>query len=133
MKIEVREAPGKGRGVFAKSRIKAGEIIEVCPVIILSEEEYDTISEISLGHYVFCFPGEKQKTKDVNKWKRACVALGWGSLYNHSFTPNSEWELDPQKRTLTYIALRDIRKGEEILHHYYWPDWMYKKDGIPIT
>lgn len=133
MKIEIREAPGKGRGVFAKSRIKAREVIEVCPAIPLTEKEHNRwICKTVLESYVFSFPVKGQRTLDVNRWKGSCVVLGWGSIYNHSFNPNSEWVADAKTQTFTFTALKPIKPGEEITHNYYWPDEMYKKVGIPL-
>ncbi len=36
LKIEIKESPNKGLGVFAKEKILKGEIIEVCPLIKLN-------------------------------------------------------------------------------------------------
>ena len=52
------------------------------------------------------------------------VVLGLGMVYNHSFSPNAEWEIyEKDGRFVRFFALRDIKKGEEIFHDYgeeYW-------------
>ncbi len=41
--VTVKDAPGKGRGVFARKNLKKGEVIETCPVIVLPAEEIDAL------------------------------------------------------------------------------------------
>jgi SET domain-containing protein len=102
--IEVKRIKGKGRGVFARRRIRKGEIIERVPVIVLPAEE--VVGGTTLASYAF-------------KWGRgqAALALGYGSLYNHSYRPNARyWDVGP--RTKEFTALRDIEPGEEITVNY---------------
>jgi SET domain-containing protein len=105
--IEVRQVRGKGRGVFARRPIEDGEIIERVPVIVLPAEHVgDDPNHNPLVGYVFA-------------WGRGTVALalGYGSLYNHSFEPNARYE-DVGVRTKRFVAIRDIRAGEEITVNY---------------
>src|SRR4051794_2666299 len=77
--IEVKRTRGKGRGVFASSPIRKGELIERVPVLVLTiDEYYDGICTTTLAHYCF-------------NWREGTVALalGYGSLYNHSYRPNA--------------------------------------------
>jgi uncharacterized protein len=102
--IEVKRIKGKGRGVFARRLILKGEVIERVPVIVLPAEE--VVSGTTLANYAF-------------KWGRgqAALALGYGSLYNHSDRPNARyWDVGPQTKEFT--ALRDIEPGEEITVNY---------------
>src|SRR5436305_320986 len=72
--IEVKRVKGKGRGVFARRPIREGEVIERVPVIVLPVGEIRTPDGwTTLGDYCFL-------------WDRGtvAVALGYGSLYNHS-------------------------------------------------
>jgi hypothetical protein len=41
--ITIGNSEGRGRGVFAARRFEAGETIEVCPVIALSETDARTL------------------------------------------------------------------------------------------
>lgn len=97
----------KGRGVVAKKRIKAGEIVEKVPTIEIDWDEVDLISHTILADYVY----------DSGDG-RSVVALGYGSLYNHSTEPNADYVVGPG--VIFYKALRDIKKGEEILIDYGW-------------
>jgi len=55
----------------------------------------------------------------VFDWGKGTVALalGYGSLYNHSYAPNARYD-DEGQRTKIFTALRDIEAGEEITVNY---------------
>ena len=100
--IEVRRIRSKGRGVFARQPIPAETVIERVPMLIFSGTEL----EAELADYAFEWaPG------------KVGLAMGYGSIYNHSFAPNAYYTDDgPQIKS--YIALRDIEAGEEITINY---------------
>lgn len=105
--IELRSVPGKGRGVFATQDISEGDEIERVPVLVMPANDalHDDISDL-LSHYVF-------------EWEEGTVglALGFGSMYNHSYTANARYD-DVGKQTKLYTAVRDIAAGEEITINY---------------
>ena len=104
--ICVREVKGKGRGVFAKAAIKKGTVIERVPVLLMPIEDLaGGLENATLNRYFYIW----------NK-KHIAVSLGYGSLYNHSYEPNARYVHGT--RTLSYRALRDITKGEEITINY---------------
>ena len=109
MSITVRHIPGKGRGVVAERRIHAGETIERPPVLVIPREEVGRIRETRLAHYYF------EWGEDCNE---AAIALGYGSLYNHSYTPNARYEFRESEERLEFLALREIEAGEEITINY---------------
>ncbi len=49
--------------------------------------------------------------------KTVALALGYGSLYNHSYKPNARYEDDGQQ-TKVYIAIKAISAGEEVTINY---------------
>jgi SET domain-containing protein len=54
---------------------------------------------------------------------KAAVALGNGSLLNHSDKANSDFEFDYKKKMLLIRAIRSISPGEEVTINYrYNPD-----------
>ncbi|OWY22254.1 SET domain-containing protein [Sphingobacteriales bacterium UPWRP_1] len=107
--IYVNISPGKGRGVFAAHPLKAGEIIEICPVLVLPPNNRPQIDNTKLYDYYFLW-GEDQS--------EIAIALGYGSLYNHSYQPNAEYEADYDSNTLTFICYKDIDADEEITVNY---------------
>lgn len=101
--IEVRTTKDKGRGVFARDLIRKGTEFERVPVLVVT---WDEIDNSELADYVYTWT----KTK-------AAVALGYGSLYNHSYKPNARYD-DVGRQTKVFTALRDIQPGEEITINY---------------
>lgn len=99
----------KGRGVFTAKKIAAGTVIEVSPVIDLTIKERKQIEGTKLYHYIFEWGTSR---------RQACVALGYVSMYNHSFEPNCEYEQDYEARTMTVKTIRDVTKGEELMFSY---------------
>lgn len=101
--LKVKKIKGKGRGVFAKKFIPKGTLLEKVPMLVMDKEDvYGTMIE----DYVF-------------EWskKTVALALGFGSLYNHSYSANARYD-DLGKRSKSYFAVRDIKKGEEITINY---------------
>jgi uncharacterized protein len=107
--VIVAPSPGRGRGVFARRRFEPNEIIEICPMIALAEGDVDKLNETGLYDYYFGWG------KDG---KQAAIALGYGSLYNHSFTPNAAHHKNAANDTMSIVAVRQIAAGEEILICY---------------
>jgi uncharacterized protein len=107
--VVVASSPGRGRGVFARRPFARNEVIELCPVIALSERDAERLNETGLYDYYFGWG------KDG---KQAAIALGFGSLYNHSFTPNAEHRKDIAGNTMSIVAVREIAAGEEIFIRY---------------
>lgn len=107
--VAVGQSPGRGRGVFATRRFTPGETIEVCPAIPLSEADARRLDATGLYDYYFGW-GEDGK--------HAAIVFGYGSLYNHSITPNAEHRKNFAEATLTVVAVRPIAPGEEIFIRY---------------
>jgi uncharacterized protein len=107
--ITVGPSPGKGRGVFASRAIRAGEIIEEAPVIVLPGAEIEHIERTVLQDYYFLWGADEED---------AAILLGVCSLCNHSYEPNAVFELRPESQTIRFVARRDIAAGEEITTNY---------------
>ena len=107
MGIEVRQVKGKGRGVFASRPIRDGDEIERVPVIVIPIEDIKN-SEGWVGLAGYCFHWSEG---------RVALALGYGSLYNHSYRPNARYD-DHGRMTKVFRAIRDIAAGEEITVNY---------------
>jgi SET domain-containing protein len=107
--IALATFPGKGRGVVAQHRLTAGETIERPPVIVIPREEVALIRETRLASYYYEWGDD---------CRQGAIALGFGSLYNHSYEPNARFEFREDEDCLEFIALRDIEPGEEITINY---------------
>ena len=107
--LTIGTSPKRGRGVFAAKNIKKGTVIEISPVIVLTEKERKTIEGTLLFHYVFEWGTDK---------KKAALALGYVSLYNHSYDSNCEYEMEYGKKRMTIKTVKNIKKGEELFINY---------------
>ena len=105
-KIYISESKIKnaGLGVFASKDIGKREIIETVPIIEVSDS--DISYAYQLVDYVFRF-GEEP-----------AVALGYGSIYNHSYEPNATYKKILKNKVITFVAIKSIKKGEEITINY---------------
>ena len=104
--IVMRNTAKYGRGIFADRYIKKGELIEEALVIIIPKQEWKQMRKSVLLNYVF-------------RWgKDKAIALGYGSLFNHSFTPNAKYITNIKNQTIDFYARQDIQKEEEILVNY---------------
>jgi SET domain-containing protein len=123
----VASTPEMGRGVFTSENIEAGTIVEVAPVIVMSREERELLDQTLLHDYIFEWPGEKGE---------CCVALGYVSIYNHSYKSNCEYEMparlshsggparlshsggDFENKNISIKAVHFIKAGEELFINY---------------
>ena len=106
--FEVKECK-YGRGIFATRNISKGELIHVAPVIISPSNEYKNLKKTIFVEYVFWW-GENLE--------ECALALGYGSLFNHSYTPNALYKLNLTQKTIDFYAHTDIKEGEEIMINY---------------
>ena len=115
MKTTILTVPLKGRGVFAKTPIPKKSLIEVCHLLIMKINEVPD----ALEGYVF----------EYDK-KHSALALGNGSLYNHSDQSNAWVEMEDKTRLLYIYAKRVIRPGEEVTIDYSYSTANRLKFGI---
>lgn len=105
----VAESELGGRGVFAEEELAPGDLIEICPAIVLDQSDLGLIHQSGLHDYYFLW-GEDQKS--------CAIALGYGSLYNHSYEPNARYLIDYEQNTIDFYCVEKIQPGEEITVNY---------------
>ena len=140
-KLEVRNSPIEGFGVFATDTISKGEVLEEVPFILfprhtnISRQLYDM-----LGNNGFLSSKEKYydnlrqnlKFKDPEKYyfkwfpqipydgdpiAFTVLPLGFGPIYNTANVDNNAgWRI--KEKTFEFIAEKDIQKEEEIRTFY---------------
>ncbi len=106
--FELRKIPGKGLGLFATKDFKIGEIVESCPIILLNSEERKYAEKTILDFYMY--PWRSTRT--------GSIVLGYGSIINHSFTPNCDWKQNFRAMRMNYKVIQPIKIGEEITVNY---------------
>ncbi len=104
--VYVAPSPVHGRGVFAGRSFEVGDVIEECPVLVVQADQFEALDTTDL--YGFSFEWEDG----------AAVALGYGSLYNHSWQPNARYDHDYDRCVIVYTAVRPIAAGDEIKINY---------------
>ena len=108
----------RSRAVYARKNIKKGKTIEEVPVIRMPRDEVfpenvDKQPCATISWY--CFEWHKDKKYSKNGF--TAIALGYGSLYNHSDDPNAKYE-HINGDCLRFVAKKNIKKGEEITINY---------------
>jgi SET domain-containing protein len=97
-----------GYGVFAAETIKEGSLIEICYCIEVDDK---------IKYFI-------DYSYNNSKPDMALMALGCGSIYNHSENANIKWNVcESNERFIEFYATRDIDVGEELCHNYgkkYW-------------
>lgn len=107
--LYIKSSPKRGKGIFTKEFIPKRTIIEIAEVIVIPIKETKHILKTGMSSYVF-------------KWGNSCrkigVALGYASLYNHSYNSNAQYYPDFKNNTLTIKTVRDIKRNEELFVNY---------------
>lgn len=100
------------RGVLAARDINKGEVVEVCPILLIPHKTQKgrlnrQPTNSLLDNYYYDW--------DRTHW---CLPLGYAVLYNHSYQPNLVYLHDTKNLFLKYKALIDIKKDEELCVNY---------------
>lgn len=107
--LYIADTERKGKGVFTSADITKNSVIEIAPVLVMNSEERVLLDQTLLHDYIF----EWGDDADL-----CCLALGWVSVYNHSYKSNCEYDMDYDARTITIKTIRKIKAGEELTINY---------------
>ncbi|HVW58708.1 MAG TPA: SET domain-containing protein-lysine N-methyltransferase [Puia sp.] len=105
----VKESALHGRGVFAKTAISRGGLIEAAPAVFLSGEEKEMLRNSPLFNYYFLV------TDPVYP---AAFGFGYTSFYNHSPRANAFYTFSNKRSIIWIFAYKRIMAGEEITINY---------------
>ena len=95
--------------MFAVENIKADVIIEVSPVIVMSKDDQHLLDKTELRNYIFEWGENSEK---------CAMALGYISVYNHSFQNNCDYFMDFDDEIMFIKTLSDIDAGTELTINY---------------
>ncbi len=102
----------RGRGVFAGRAFKQDDVVEACPVVTFVPLPGRRLPQ-DLKRIVFGWG------KLVGlPYPRPAIALGYGSMYNHSNPAGLRCVADPANSILRFVAIRDIDADEELTINY---------------
>lgn len=109
MELYIQTTEGKGRGVFCNEDIEKGQLIEICPVIVLPEKDRALIDKSALYDYYFLWADDHLETG---------IVMGFGSMYNHDYSPNAIYETYYEDQIMKVIAIENIPANTEITINY---------------
>lgn len=126
--VSVRKSqiPNAGLGLFAEKSFKTGDYVAQYSGEIISVEEYDKrYSDDAMGSYGVELDSKRvidACRSDSGVARYACDYHGSGKK------PNVEYVADDEKDEVWLVAIRPIKKGDEILSDY--GDDMHRAMGI---
>jgi len=120
-RVEFSKRPGGEYTVLAKTQFARGEIVEICPVVILGEEA-KTIDR--LKDIIF------EIDRDKNEW---ALVLGYGSLYRHSDKANLDYAYNRLTKQMYFITNKTVKHGEELSINYGQDYWMERMTFNKMT
>lgn len=112
-RVEYTKRPGGDYTIMGKTQFAKGEVVEICPVILVGEIA-KTIEKVK--DLIF------ELDKNKGQWG---LVLGYGSLYRHSDKPNMDYAYNPKSRSMYFITNRPINMHQELTINYgtdYWAE-----------
>lgn len=105
--LYIAQTQGKGRGVFTADLLPKGTIVEIAPVVVMKAKDRSLLDQTLLHDYIF-------------EWRHdeCCMALGYVSIYNHSYASNCEYEMDFEHQIIRIKTVSDIKAGYELTINY---------------
>jgi SET domain-containing protein len=100
-----------GRGVSALVKFRAGDTIEISPCLLIDQIDEIELQKTDLKLYVFDTHLKRDRPK-------LALALGCGSLFNHSKKPNTTYVYDEKSNCMIFSAISDIKIGEQLFINY---------------
>jgi predicted methyltransferase len=95
--------------VFATESIEVGTTIEISPVLVVTPTERAELEKTVLYDYIFEWGDDLLS---------ACVALGYLSIYNHSYAANCVYEMDFDNATISITTVKPVAAGDELFINY---------------
>lgn len=105
--VIVKNTKKYGRRLYATRNFKKGEIVEVSPVVVIDSDDANTIWSTLLSLYTFEWGKES-----------SALALGYGSLFNHSKTFNVSYMNSFKTKEIFFVTTKNIRSGQQLFIDY---------------
>lgn len=122
--LYLRNVGAKGRGLFCRSHIKKGEILESTPALVLNEQATLDADKTLLVNYTFIIgdisAAQKKKAGIKKTGHGSALAMGILAFCNHGEKPNAEIIWEEAAGTLYYMlrATANIKRDTEICTSY---------------
>lgn len=115
--LYIERIANKGRAIFTSQRIPVNTLIETSPVLVMTKDDREFLDKTLLHDYIFEWGIKKDK---------CCIALGYLSMYNHSYKSNCEYFMNFEEEIIEIKTVRVIEEGEELTINYNG-DWNDRK------
>ncbi|MEN9339613.1 MAG: hypothetical protein RIQ62_925 [Bacteroidota bacterium] len=99
--------PTRGWGVFSHEDIEADTLIEISPVVVMTQDEKKLLDQTTLYNYIFDWQGDA-----------CCMALGLIPVYNHACPSNCEYFQDYEEGIIYIKTVKTIQAGDELFINY---------------
>jgi SET domain-containing protein len=121
-RIEIRTSLTRGRGVFARTAIAPGTLIEAAPVLVIPAADCPALDRTIIHDYYFHWDGDPESVG------RGALGLGLVTLCNHASRPNAKVDRNFAQQTLDLIATSPIASGDELTINYGCTLWFEPRD-----
>jgi SET domain-containing protein len=121
-RIEIRTSPTRGRGVFARTAIAPGTLIEAAPVLVIPAADFPALDRTIIHDYYFHWDGDPEGVG------RGALGFGLVTLCNHASRPNAKVDRNFAQQTLDLIATSPIAPGDEVTIDYGCTLWFEPRD-----
>lgn len=114
-KIKLGYSKIQGRGVFATEDIEQGELIERCPMVVLSwrlKYQHDPVI------WQYCFTNTCPCEDCKKHGGHFLMVLGYGQVYNHQNDNNAHISFNFKGSVADITALKPIKKDSEVFVSY---------------
>ena len=115
--LYIQRIANKGRAMFTSQRIAVNTLIEASPVLVMKKGDREFLDKTLLHDYIFEWGIKKDK---------CCIAMGYLSMYNHSYKSNCEYFMNFEEEIIEIKTVRVVEKGEELTINYNG-DWNDEK------
>lgn len=119
-KVRISDAGQKGRGLFAREKIKKGGVVTIATGQIIEDKKFEEYPFTELWNH--CFRIDKNFSLCPQELR--VTKLDSIFITNHSCDPSCGFN-----GPTTLIAIRDINRGEEITFDYAMSDMNYPGMG----
>ncbi len=117
MKIEVKAAGRKGRGVYALKDLAAGDLLERAPGIFFDASQSAKLKPTAVFDHLLANPADYAPGNPGNTY---ALINGGMSYCNHAADNNAviQWSFEADGLWLQLRALRAVAAGAEVTIHY---------------
>ena len=114
--VEIRDAACMGRAVFAVSPVPADTLLFSDPLMMIPADQCPKGSVLDTIVFLWSVVME-------DGLNRNAIALGIGTVLNHSKLPNVIVYFEQNPNRLDFYSLRDIEPGEQLTHDYNYDEY----------